>query len=119
MDDERHALAPTTGRDLRRGRRWASVPVLIVAGGPAGSRASPLLALFGVESMTIERRVQPSILPRSAGADLRTWEIFRGLSPRGDLEAASAPPAGVPLLVVVRVAHSATGTKEHRCRNSA
>ena len=53
------------------------VPVLIVGGGPAGLTASLLLSQLGIASMLIERRPQPSPLPRATGVNVRSMSMSR------------------------------------------
>lgn len=77
-----------------------TIPVLIVGAGPAGSTASLLLARQGIASLVVERRLQPSILPRATGVNVRSMEIFRGLGLEARLDAAAMPAAGMPFAVV-------------------
>jgi putative polyketide hydroxylase len=75
------------------------VPVLIVGGGPAGLTASLLLSQLGIASMLIERRPQPSPLPRATGVNVRSMEIFRSLGLERAIDDASMPTGGVPFLL--------------------
>ena len=77
-----------------------SVPVLIVGAGPAGLTASLLLARLGIRSLVVERRPQPSILPRATGVNVRSMEIYRSLGLEVGIDAASMPTAGVPFVLV-------------------
>ncbi len=77
-----------------------SVQVLIVGAGPAGLTASLLLARRGVRCMVVERRPQPSILPRATGVNVRSMEIYRTLGLEDRIDAVSMPTAGVPFVLV-------------------
>jgi putative polyketide hydroxylase len=54
-----------------------SVPVLIVGGGPAGLVTAITLARYGVESMLVERREEPSDEPRATAISVRSMELLR------------------------------------------
>jgi len=64
--------------------------VLIVGGGVVGLSAALLLQYHGVDSVLVERRSGPSVLPRSRGLHARTSEIFRQLGIEEQVQAASA-----------------------------
>jgi putative polyketide hydroxylase len=53
------------------------IHVLIVGGGPAGLTAALALAHYGVESLLVERRLEPSPHPRSTVVSTRTMELLR------------------------------------------
>jgi putative polyketide hydroxylase len=55
----------------------ATVPVLIVGAGPAGLATATALARVGVESLVVERRLEPSSLPRATGISTRSMELIR------------------------------------------
>ena len=52
-------------------------PVIIAGGGLVGLSAAIFLGQCGIESLVLERRVAPSLLPRAAHFHLRTVELFR------------------------------------------
>jgi len=52
------------------------IPVLIVGGGPSGLATSILLSSFGIRSLLIDRREQPSHQPWASGVSTRTMELF-------------------------------------------
>ena len=54
----------------------ATVPVLIVGGGPGGLTASLLLSRLGIDSLLVERREGTSDLPKAHILNQRTMEIF-------------------------------------------
>ncbi|MFE4922307.1 FAD-dependent oxidoreductase [Streptomyces sp. NPDC056661] len=54
-----------------------SIPVLIVGAGAAGLSTAVTLAQQGVEAILVERRPDPSPLPRATFASTRTLELFR------------------------------------------
>ena len=64
--------------------------MLIVGGGVVGLCAALLLKYHGVDSVLVERRNGPSVLPRSRGLHGRTSEIFRQLGIEEQVQAASA-----------------------------
>lgn len=57
--------------------RIEEVPVLIVGAGPAGLTAATTLARYGVESLLVERRTQPSTVPRATVLSTATMELLR------------------------------------------
>lgn len=67
------------------------VPVLIVGGGPAGLTASLLLSRHGVESLSVDKRVNGSELPRARGVHARAMEILRVCGVEPDLRAVELP----------------------------
>jgi putative polyketide hydroxylase len=67
------------------------VPVLIVGGGPAGLTASLLLSRYGVASLLVERRTEPSPLPRARGVHARAMEVLRSCGAEGALRAQALP----------------------------
>ena len=67
------------------------VPVLIVGGGPAGLAASLLLSRLGVGSLLVERRAEPSPLPRARGVHARAMEVLRSCGVEGALRARALP----------------------------
>lgn len=67
------------------------VPVLIVGGGPAGLTASLLLSRYGVASLLVERRVEPSPLPRARGVHARAMEVLRSCGVESALRACALP----------------------------
>ncbi|MBV9195735.1 MAG: FAD-dependent monooxygenase [Solirubrobacterales bacterium] len=75
------------------------LPVLIVGAGPAGLTLSLLLARFGVQSMLLERRRTPSVLPRATGVNVRSMEIYRSLGLQAAIDAVSMP-TDVPFMLV-------------------
>jgi putative polyketide hydroxylase len=52
-------------------------PVLVVGGGLVGLSAALFLSFHSIPCGLVERRSQPSILPRSRGVHTRTMELFR------------------------------------------
>jgi putative polyketide hydroxylase len=54
-----------------------SVPVLIAGAGPAGLTAAITLARHGIESLVVERRREPSRLPRATAISTRSMELLR------------------------------------------
>lgn len=57
----------------------ASVPVLIIGGGPVGLSTALFLAQQGTRSLVVERHPGTSIHPRARGINVRTMELFRQL----------------------------------------
>ena len=51
--------------------------ILIVGAGPAGLVAAITLARAGVETLVVERRAEPSPLPRATGVSTATMELLR------------------------------------------
>ena len=51
--------------------------VLIIGAGPAGATAAVALARLGVDCLLVERRSEPSTLPRATGVSTRSMEIVR------------------------------------------
>jgi 2-polyprenyl-6-methoxyphenol hydroxylase-like FAD-dependent oxidoreductase len=66
-------------------------PVLIVGGGPAGLTASLLLSRHGLDSVLIDKRINPSPLPRARGVHSRAMEILRVCGVEPDLRAVELP----------------------------
>jgi 2-polyprenyl-6-methoxyphenol hydroxylase-like FAD-dependent oxidoreductase len=54
------------------------VPVLIAGAGTAGLTTAITLAEHGIRSLLVERRPEPSRLPRATGVTVRTMELLRG-----------------------------------------
>ncbi|GAB3435919.1 Rossmann-fold NAD(P)-binding domain-containing protein [Flindersiella endophytica] len=57
--------------------------VLIVGGGPVGLSAAHFLSAQGVLPILVDKRPEPSVIPRATGIHARTMELFRstGLEP--------------------------------------
>ena len=53
------------------------VDVLVVGAGPAGLAAAITLGRYGVDTLLVEQRVEPSFLPRATGLSTRTMELVR------------------------------------------
>ncbi|WP_027140801.1 FAD-dependent monooxygenase [Pseudofrankia saprophytica] len=51
--------------------------VLVVGAGPAGLATAITLARYGVPTLVVERRPEPSPLPRATGISTRTMELVR------------------------------------------
>ncbi len=68
----------------------ASMPVLIVGGGPVGLSTSLFLARHGVPSLLVERHEKTSIHPRARGINARTMELFRSLGLEESVRTAGA-----------------------------
>ncbi len=66
-----------------------SVPVLIVGAGPAGLTTAITLAHQGIGSLLIERRADPSELPRATVISTRSMELFRSWGLESQLNAGS------------------------------
>jgi putative polyketide hydroxylase len=85
-------------------------PVLIAGAGPAGLVAALTLAREGIATLLVERRTEPSPIPRATGISTRSMELFRswGLEERiraGELDVTTmgwvctdlASPDGMPV----------------------
>jgi putative polyketide hydroxylase len=57
--------------------RTEDAAVLVVGAGPAGLTAATTLSRYGVPVLVVERRAEPSTLPRATGVSLRTMELLR------------------------------------------
>src|SRR2546430_13932930 len=79
----------------------ASVPVLIVGGGPVGLSTSLFLARHGVPSLLVERHEHTSIHPRARGMNPRTMELFRSLGLEESVRTAGAALAESHRFLVV------------------
>ena len=64
-------------RRTKTEREIDETPVLIVGAGPAGLTAAITLSRYGVPVLVVERRPEPSALPRATGVSLRTMELVR------------------------------------------
>jgi flavin-dependent dehydrogenase len=51
----------------------SSVPVVVAGAGPAGLTAAIMLARYGVGSLLVEQRDDPSTLPRATGISTARW----------------------------------------------
>jgi putative polyketide hydroxylase len=67
--------------------RIEEVPVLIVGAGPAGLTAAITLADHGVESLLVEKRPEPSTLPRATAVSTATMELLRSWGIEGRVRA--------------------------------
>ncbi|MGH3505892.1 MAG: FAD-dependent monooxygenase, partial [Nocardioidaceae bacterium] len=67
-----------------------SAPVLIVGAGPAGLTAAITLARYGVESLLVERRTDPSTVPRATAVSTRTMELIRSWGLEDQVRAGAA-----------------------------
>jgi 2-polyprenyl-6-methoxyphenol hydroxylase-like FAD-dependent oxidoreductase len=79
----------------------ASIPVLIVGGGPVGLAASIMLSRQGVRSLLVERHPGTAIHPKARGINARTMEIFRQHGVEDAVRAAGLPPHHTGLIVWV------------------
>ena len=70
----------------------ATVPVLIVGGGPTGLTASMLLSRYGVASLLVSHRAGTSHLPKAHILNQRSMEIFRELRLDEEITQRAAPP---------------------------
>jgi putative polyketide hydroxylase len=70
-----------------------SVPVLIVGAGPAGLTTAIMLAHQGIGSLLVERREDPSDLPRATLASTRSMELFRSWGLESQVRAGSVDVA--------------------------
>lgn len=98
MDSLRRFTGSNHGRFHRQSSRGlhgsheVSVPVLIVGAGPVGLVLSILLAKLGIQSLTIEKRLNFSQHPQAHFINNRTMEIFRKLGTLSkDIEALQPP----------------------------
>jgi putative polyketide hydroxylase len=66
------------------------VPVLIVGAGPAGLTTAITLARHGVASLLVERRAEPSGLPRATAVSTRSMELMRAWGLQEQVLAGSA-----------------------------
>lgn len=67
--------------------RIEEVPVLIVGAGPAGLTAATTLAIHGVESLLVEKRAEPSSVPRATAISTATMELMRSWGIEGRVRA--------------------------------
>jgi putative polyketide hydroxylase len=67
--------------------RIEEVPVLIVGAGPAGLTAATTLARYGVESLLVEKRAEPSTVPRATAVSTATMELLRSWGIEGSVRA--------------------------------
>jgi putative polyketide hydroxylase len=63
--------------EMRETVHTEELPVVIAGAGPAGLAAAIALARLGVETMLVERRAEPSSLPRATVVSLRSMELIR------------------------------------------
>ncbi|HEY4383849.1 MAG TPA: FAD-dependent monooxygenase, partial [Ktedonobacteraceae bacterium] len=70
------------------------VPVLIVGGALVGISMSLFLSWQGIQSLLVEKHLEPARLPRARGYNARTMELFRVLGLEKTIRAAQAPNAG-------------------------
>jgi putative polyketide hydroxylase len=70
---------------------------LVVGGGTVGLTSAALLAMHGIPSVLVERRLAPSILPRAAGVHIRSMEIFRSLGLEERVRSLAVDTRGLPL----------------------
>jgi putative polyketide hydroxylase len=66
------------------------IPVLIAGAGPAGLTAAIALAREGVESLVVERRREPSPLPRATTVSTRSMELLRSWGLEDEMRAGGA-----------------------------
>ncbi|WP_024804182.1 FAD-dependent monooxygenase [Nocardia sp. BMG51109] len=83
-----------------------TVPVAIVGGGPAGLAMAHCLGHYGVETIVLERRSQPSAHPQATMVNARTTEIFREL---GLLDAVLAESTSLESAARIRFKRAVAG----------
>ncbi|MBV9389328.1 MAG: FAD-dependent monooxygenase [Chroococcidiopsidaceae cyanobacterium CP_BM_ER_R8_30] len=70
----------------------ATVPALIVGGGPVGLSASVLFGRFGIPSLLVERHPGTTVHPKARGVNIRSMELFRQWSIETQLRTHALPP---------------------------
>jgi 2-polyprenyl-6-methoxyphenol hydroxylase-like FAD-dependent oxidoreductase len=80
----------------------ASVPVLIVGGGPVGLTASLLLSRRGIHNLVVERHPGTAIHPKARGINARTMEIFRQQGIETGVREAGLAPERTGMIVWAR-----------------
>src|SRR6476659_4661557 len=86
-----------------------TIPVVVVGAGPAGLAAGITLAHAGVECLVVERRPEPSSLPRATVVSTRNMERFRSWGIDDEISA-GADDAEVLLWECETLARAAAGT---------
>ncbi|MFC5723484.1 FAD-dependent monooxygenase [Streptomyces gamaensis] len=77
----------TDQRDRTDRADQATVPVLVVGGGPVGLSTAMFLGRHGVPAVLVEKREDTSLLPRAPGLQARTMELFRAAGCVADVRA--------------------------------
>ncbi|CAN5762516.1 bifunctional 3-(3-hydroxy-phenyl)propionate/3-hydroxycinnamic acid hydroxylase [soil metagenome] len=76
----------------------ASVPVVIIGGGPTGIAAATLLAQYGITSVVLERWADIYPQPRAVAADDEVFRILARLGVGAEFAALSRPGLGLRLV---------------------
>ncbi len=84
---------------LRRGERVRRIQtsVIVVGGGPVGLGLAATLGKAGIPCVVLERRIEPSEIPKGQNLTARSVEHFYRWDCAGELRAARLLPQGFPI----------------------
>ncbi len=77
--------------------RHIQAPVIVVGGGPVGLGLAATLGKAGISCVLLERRTEPSAIPKGQNLTARSLEHFHSWDCAGELHAARLLPEGFPI----------------------